>query len=193
MPAAHSRGAGAELNQVRDFVRQRIVEAQGALQGRGTPSDEKVHFARKQLKRARAGLRLLRDAVSKPAYARENAAMRDAARPLSRARDAKVMLETLEDLLGRGKRARRRAGIPELQQALRNERRMLRCEILQMPGSRQRIVSNLGAAAQRIGRWPVRGDDWPVLRSGIERLYRRGRKALAEAESHRSVENLHEF
>jgi CHAD domain-containing protein len=43
-------------------------------------SGEAVHSARKELKKARATLRLLRDALSDAVYKRENAALRDAAR-----------------------------------------------------------------------------------------------------------------
>ena len=73
-----------------------------------TLSDEVIHDTRKKLKSARAKLRLLRAAVGRKAYARENAALRDAARPLSRVRDSKVMLDTANALLGqKGTRSRR--------------------------------------------------------------------------------------
>src|SRR4030095_8200693 len=84
------------LVEVRDIVRQRLDKAVCALEKRNAPSDGAVHYARKQLKRARAGLRLLRDALPKASYSRENGELRDAARPLSPIRDARVMLDTLE-------------------------------------------------------------------------------------------------
>src|SRR6266702_6584666 len=61
-------------------------------------TDEKIHDARRRIKKARAALRLLRDALGKGAYTRENTALRDVARPLSQVRDSKVLLDALEKL-----------------------------------------------------------------------------------------------
>ena len=63
------------------------------------PSDARVHYGRKKIKRARAMLRLLREAIGEDAYRRENAALRDVARPLSQVRDAHIAVETLAGLL----------------------------------------------------------------------------------------------
>jgi hypothetical protein len=42
---------------------------------------------------------LLRDALGKKAYRRENTALRDAARPLSAVRDGRVLLDALNSLV----------------------------------------------------------------------------------------------
>src|SRR5688572_12596308 len=62
-------------------------------------TDANIHDARKQLKKSRAALRLLRDSMGEIAYRRENTALRDAARPLGVARDSKVLLAALDDLV----------------------------------------------------------------------------------------------
>ena len=178
---------------IRDIVRRRIAKAAHALRRRSAPSDQAVHYARKQLKRARAGLRLLREAVPRASYARENTGLRDAARPLSVVRDAKVMLDTLQRLRARGSAARHGTGFRGVRRALREERLSVRREILQRGENRKRIVHSLVAAMHRVGRWRPRANDRPALRGGIKRLYRRGRQALARVERDRSVENLHEF
>lgn len=58
-------------------------------------SDEHVHAARKSIKKARAGLRLLREALGEDRYQRENAALRDAGRCLAPLRDATSLREAL--------------------------------------------------------------------------------------------------
>jgi CHAD domain-containing protein len=85
---------------LRRILREQIAKALEALGGT-TLSDEAVHSARKELKKARATLQLLRDALGDVVYKRENAALRDAARPLSEVRDAKVLLDTLVRLVER--------------------------------------------------------------------------------------------
>src|SRR5919106_3312410 len=60
--------------------------------------DAAVHEARKDLKKLRSVLRLVRHEVGDDLYRRENARFRDAGRALSGARDAQVKLETLAAL-----------------------------------------------------------------------------------------------
>jgi CHAD domain-containing protein len=67
----------------------------------GESREHTVHETRKALKRARAIVRLLREQFGDPRVARENAALRDCARRLAGARDAVVMLDTLDGLLKR--------------------------------------------------------------------------------------------
>jgi CHAD domain-containing protein len=78
----------ADARGVRDILCAFTAEATDAL-GNKRVSDTDIHEARKAVKRARAALRLMRDALPQAAYRRENAALRDASRPLSSVRDAR--------------------------------------------------------------------------------------------------------
>jgi hypothetical protein len=61
-------------------------------------SDEDAHSARKLLKKARAALRLLRPTIGDVVYRRENTALRNASRSISRLRDAKAQAEIVASL-----------------------------------------------------------------------------------------------
>lgn len=74
------------------------IDAALARLAAGPLTDESVHQVRRHIKRARAALRLLRDAAGEPPYARENAALRDAARRLCALRDSRVVLQALEGI-----------------------------------------------------------------------------------------------
>src|SRR5437763_13387486 len=80
-------------------AREQLAAAETALT-RTVDSDPTgaVHAARKSVKKERALLRLMRGSVDGSRRRRENAALRDAARRLSGARDADVMIETLDEL-----------------------------------------------------------------------------------------------
>ena len=65
---------------------------------RSLSRDEAVHEARKSFKKVRALLRLVRPVIPAQHYRQENTACRDAARPLTEVRDAKVLIETLDQL-----------------------------------------------------------------------------------------------
>ena len=104
---------------------------------RGTaPGDAAVHEARKEIKRARASLRLPRYAIGETAYRRANRRLRDAGRPLSRVRDPKAQLDVAEKLCADTKESPRRAELASLERALSSERRRVRRQLLE-PGRLQ--------------------------------------------------------
>src|ERR1022692_4440240 len=78
-------------------VRRQIEKALRQLRSKGDP-DETVYEVRKRFKRVRAALRLVRDNLGDTVYHRENCLSRDAARPLTEAWDAVVLVETLDNL-----------------------------------------------------------------------------------------------
>src|SRR4051812_12540678 len=83
------------------ILRKQIDKAVEALADEQSLSDEDVHDIRKSLKRVRAALRLLRPAIGSSTYRGENVCFRDAARPLTELRDAKVLVDTLGGLKDR--------------------------------------------------------------------------------------------
>ena len=80
------------------IARRQVKKATEELQSGPDLTDEEVHDVRKRLKKARAALRLLRETIGARRYHRENTALRDAARPFTQIRDAKVLSDTVEKL-----------------------------------------------------------------------------------------------
>lgn len=176
---------------VRGALCDEIAGALQALWERRPPSDEAMHQVRKDLKRARAALRLLRDTVGDAAYSQEDVELRDAARPLSGVRDAAVGLEVVRELLDREKKPARRAMLLELRRTLREERSRARLRLL--GGQRLAAIEySLQDAGERAEYWRFPVHDAPLLRAGFERVYRKGRKTLKNARSEGSAKSLHE-
>jgi CHAD domain-containing protein len=176
---------------VRGALCNEIADALQALWQRRRPSDQALHQVRKDLKRARAALRLLREAVGEAAYAHENLELRDAARPLARVRDATVALEIVRELLDSEGKPARREKLIELRRELNAERLHAREQLLR--GHKlARIEYALQDAGERAEYWRFPLNDAPVLRVGFERVYRKGRKALKKARAELSAESLHE-
>src|SRR5256885_4190149 len=113
-----------DIHRIQGAVSRRIDEARKVLHG-GPADDEVVHSARKAIRHARAGLRLLRDAVPRTMYEHEDERLRAAGRQLSDVRDCKVQLETLAALLEKEKDARRRALLARLKDRTRKDRQAL--------------------------------------------------------------------
>jgi hypothetical protein len=85
---------------IRRIACNRIEKALEAIGGKSSSmSDHAVHEVRKRFKEIRGVLRLVRDEIGEKTFNRENQIFRDAGRPLSKLRDAKVMIDSLD---GRG-------------------------------------------------------------------------------------------
>ena len=158
----------------------------------GELSDVAIHAVRKKLKSARAKLRLLRAAAGREAYARENAVLRDAARPLSSVRDSRVMLDAVNALLQRRGTRSRRMLLTALRGRLRTTHAHFRARF-----ASERVAASSAAAlqraSQRIAKWQVPRRGRKALRLSVRRIYRSARKALAAVAQNASDENLHEL
>jgi CHAD domain-containing protein len=167
-------------------ARGRIDHAIDELRGKSdsTP-EEAVHEARKDAKKLRALLRLARGELGEDTFARENACFREAARELSGARDADVMLETLGSLeLPSG------VGF-ELRKAIVTEQ--ARNGTGDREAAARDAVAILKEARKRVDDWPLEHDGFGALAKGLKRTYRRGRRNFRAAIDEPSVEALHEW
>jgi len=176
---------------VRAALRGEIEQAL-ALLARAPLADPSIHAFRQTLKRARAALRLLRAAVPTAAYAAENAQLRDAARPLAQVRDAAVLLELLDELLGSRKMRGHRATLARLRTRLRRSHARLLAAARAArvkAGMQRRLEQSLG----RTSGWRLPRDPLPVYVSGLKRLYRKGRNGLDRALTPGSAAALHEW
>ncbi len=170
-------------------MRSQLAAALHSLQGL-SPSDADVHAARKCIKRARASLRLLREVLGRAVYQRENKALRDAGRPLSPARDAKILLDVLQSL------AEQRAIDADATQSLRRALSRHRSELQRRALARHEIVAVrriLRATDRRVRDWPFTGADESLLIRALRRVYRRGRDAMTAARENPNAQALHEW
>jgi hypothetical protein len=141
-------------------------------------SESAVHEARKALKRLRALIRLLEDELGEQVFARENAVLREAGRRLSAARDAEVMVATLEDLMRRhpGKLAHRR-GVVRLHAAVRAERERVVQQSLGDGIAAADALDELRGVRRRVIAWSL--SERPGIETvepALKRLYGRGRR-----------------
>jgi CHAD domain len=143
----------------------------------GAPGEKAVHETRKALKRLRALVRVLRSELGEEVFAREDGALRDAGRRLAGARDAEVMVNTLDGLLkGDGRRLARRRGVARLRRALVAEKEAADARMLGDAAMRADVLEELRAIRRRVAAWPLsRRDGIQALEPGLQRIYRQGR------------------
>lgn len=145
-----------------------------------------VHETRKSLKRLRALLRLIRPAMGEIAFKEENARLRDIGLSLSGVRDRHVLLETLTKLeasVGLGRRG--------LADSMRQAIAAVNGE--GAPLTMQQAHARLADAKKRISQLEIAGSGFDVVAAGLERSYRRARRAFAAAYERPSDEAFHEW
>lgn len=190
--AAGLRPTESGTQGVRRIIRKDVKKASENLSAGGSLSDQRLHDVRKLMKRARAGLRLVRKSLEARAYHRENVALRDAARPLTEVRDAKVLVNTTDELLKRASVAERRALHSERAVLVANCRKV-RQRLEENPKALTSLRRTLESALDRLDRWRPGKHGWSVLGAGVRRVYRAGHRAFRTARRNPSVENLHEL
>jgi CHAD domain-containing protein len=177
---------------IRRILQAQVDDAVTQLRGEaGNEPAEAIHEARKDMKKIRSALRLVREAIGDDAWRRENDHYRDVARKLSAHRDAEILVESLDGLRERfGPAVRKRS--EKLRKELDEENRAAHDD-----GTIERTMA--GAAAELIAlrssvdELDLDGDGWKLIAPGIHRSYRRGRKRLRSVEEEPSVTNLHEL
>jgi len=177
---------------IRRVIAGQVDDAIGQLRGEtGAEPADAIHEARKDVKKIRSALRLVRDAIGDDVWRRENDHYRDVARQLGSFRDSEILVEALDGLAERfGSTAEGRS--ESLRRRLEEENRTAHDD-----GSVERAMAGaaaeLAAGRSRIGGLPLEGDGWKLLSPGLHRSYRRGRKRLLAVEEEASVTNLHEL
>ena len=176
-------------DEVRRVARGRLDHALEELRG-GSDStrEEAVHEARKDMKKLRALLRLVRGELGDRVYRAENACFRDTARELSGVRDADVMLATLGDL------EERYGELPGAASRLRPA--LVAHRFRTSAGSlhpARAAIDALGEARDRVADWPLGTDGFEAFEEGLGRIYRQGRRDFHAARKSPSAERMHEW
>jgi CHAD domain-containing protein len=149
-----------------------------------------IHAARKDLKKLRTAIRLLRRELGAELYRAENERYREAGRLLAPSRDAEVKPETLEALRERFADRLEPAATGEWPAALRAERERA---VAAGRGDERtaRALAIVAGGPGRVSAWQLRTDSWKLLEPGVDRAYRRGRREMRRAAAEPSGANMH--
>jgi hypothetical protein len=179
-------------NSVKRIAVEEIDLALNNLGSASADLDESVHATRQSLKRLGALVALARAELGAQVFEREWTCYRSAGRLLARARDAAVVVQTLESLLNRFSDE-----LPE--EAFAAERRYLaerrdtQFEIMVQDEALQQAFEMLSSARERVAAWPVKRRGFKALREGVRHSYRTGRKGLRSVVRHPSPTSFHEW
>jgi CYTH domain-containing protein/CHAD domain-containing protein len=150
-----------------------------------------VHGVRKDLKKLRAVLRLIREELGEEVYRTENQRYRNAGRELGRSRDSEVKTLTLSALC-----ERRDEKLPaDLAEAWLLVLERERDEIVEQTSNSgaESLVAQIEAGLEQIPNWQLENDSWELVEAGLVHSYRRGRQAMKRTRSDPTAENVHEW
>jgi CHAD domain-containing protein len=152
-----------------------------------------VHGARKDLKKLRGLLRLVRGELGRKTFKAEDRLYRDAARALSGSRDAEVKLETLLALRHRFDQLPADAS-ERWEGRLETERDELAAVVTgETEGHIDQAAEAIEAGRNAIRRWSLEADSWKLVGPGLARTYRQGREEMGRALADPSPENVHQW
>jgi CHAD domain-containing protein len=182
----HFKKAEPTTPALRRVYREHLGKARARLRRSRHPAS--VHGARKEIKKLRAILRLVREPIGRGAYHPAAKALRRAAGQLAATRDARVRFEAFSQLAGRGA-ARRFARLQAaLQKNCRRESRRFRAS--DSVALAERWLRKTG---RRLARLKLTVSGWAALEPGLKQSYLRGRQAGARARREPSSEHFHEW
>jgi CHAD domain-containing protein len=155
--------------------------------------NEDIHDTRKNFKKIRTVLRLVRTNLGDKGFRNENLFYRDSGRKLSDLRDSTVLINTFDKLLK----------TPELESAkydfslFRNFLIEKHKSISLTKNKKSVFISSLTAdlilARSRVFDWSFSGDSFLIIKKDLRRIYKKGQEMMFVVSEDEIRENVHEW
>ena len=177
---------------IRRVILERVDQALNDLTNPDKDRDKGVHDARKNCKRIRAALRLIRGEIGDELYRQENIRIRDAARLIASARDSWVMVETLDKLVADFNEHLTPNTFAGVRRTLLKQYKKVKQLAQESEETIPKVVETLQAARQ-VENLPILRENFSVFREGLQRNYRQGQRAMINAYAQPTPEMFHEW
>lgn len=152
--------------------------------------DDAIHDVRKNMKRIRAFLRLVRYNIPEEKYKELNTFYRDIARQYAPYREAEVHAKTFEHLVIEDRLTKAKSAMYEILYAhykSSNHQLVLKDEII------EKSIDSLKESKKGINELKINSKGFDTFYPGLRKVYRQGRKALKAAQKTPDSVNLHEW
>jgi CHAD domain-containing protein len=173
---------------VQRIAGERIACALEALEARDRTTG--IHEVRKEIKKLRALLRLVRPGLGRKVYGRETQTLRQAANLLAGVRDAHVTLKAFSDLNAHFRAQLHGQSFTEAKRILERRCRAAAAQYEQQAAARS-VAKALRDTRRGLRKVRLRANGWGSICPGVNWSYRRGRSGEACAVEATSAENLH--
>jgi CHAD domain-containing protein len=187
MPFAFPDKDRSVAKSVRKLARNRIEASLALLEDDARPRAERVRELRKNIKKIRALIRLVRPNFK--TFDREDAALKDAGRMIADLRDSDALAECFDTL------SRRLYTPLAARETLREVILHPRAAIVEQEAA-DRLAGHgrlIAAIMERLSGWKISGTGFDALSPGLERTWSAAQKAMTAAMSEPTGEALHQW
>jgi CHAD domain-containing protein len=188
--AFHFKKRESPTKAVRRLGRERIGKALDQLQH--CERLEAIHGVRREVKKVRAVLGLVRERTEGNTYRKSMKTLRTAGRLLRDPRDAHVRPRTLERLMAHYQDRLTARSFSVIEKVLSQSCRAETQDFLKSDAVAV-VDRMLRKFSRRAGELKVRAEGWGAIRSGLWESYNQGQQSLAAAREEASPENLHQW
>ena len=177
---------------IRRIAREQIEKALGELHDDALDRHAAVHQVRKRCKKLRGVVRLVRPVIGKT-YKQENARFRDAAGRLATMRDTEALIEAYDKLMDRFEGQVERRAFASVRRALTMRQQQILDEEVDLEERIAAFEAEMQDALDHLESWKFKAGGFKAVAGGLEKTYRRGRKAMAAAYEEPTSERFHEW
>ena len=187
-----------ENNETLSFGLKRIVleiidrSVFNLAKGNGS-FNEDVHDTRKNFKKARTVIRLIRSNIGEQSYRAENSFYRDAGRTLSDLRDSTVLIQTFDKLLRNSELEMSKFDFSVFKDFLIEKHKNIRMAKSKKSAVINSLSTDLILGRSRVFDWPLSGDEFKLVKKNLQNIYEKGQKYMYAVLSESTKPNVHEW
>jgi CHAD domain-containing protein len=156
-------------------------------------SNEEIHDARKNFKKIRTVLRLVRSKLGNDSYQIENSFYRDAGRTLSALRDSTVLIYTFDKLIKNLVYDYDKLDFSSFKDFLNNRHEQISSTTSSANGVIPTLSTEMILARSRIFDYPFSGDNFKLIYYDLQRIYEKGQVQMRKCLEEAIKENVHEW
>ncbi len=152
-----------------------------------------IHECRRTCKRIRAALKMIRDETGYGNYFRENRFYRDLSRRMSGPRDDFVLLQSVGELELKNPGVFGKETLTPLKELLSERIEERIAEFSLTHGGFEQVLEDLEVAEERINHYCRLRNNFASMKSGMQRVYRKGYRFSIKDRIRESMEGFHEY
>jgi len=155
--------------------------------------NEDVHETRKNFKKTRTVLRLIRSDIGVESFRIENSFYRDSGRVLSDLRDSTVLIQTFDKLLKNSELEMSNFDFSIFRNFLVEKHKNISANKHKKSEVINSLSTELLLARSRVFDWPISGDKFKIIKKNLQLIYEEGQVYMYAVFNEAIKENVHEW
>lgn len=160
--------------------------------GNGSFSDD-IHDTRKNFKKIRTVLRLVKSNLGKESFQLENFFFRDAGRKLSDLRDSTVLINTFDKLLKKSELEMSNYDFSVFRSFLVEKHKSISATKSKKSVVINSLSTDLLLARSRVFDYPISGDNFKIIKKNLQSIFEKGQSIMYAVFSETIKVNVHEW